>query len=656
MAEEEEDPIVQALPPATDYLTYLTLLEYQLTPSRLPILHKVLQNEVLTTNIGWDLVQLLLPMLPESQECLHDVARFGNPREVILRVSDALNGLQPEEGEDEYEGTKKDDLEPKVESTLGSGSKQHLPRHIMQFNCLLAMLSVLHSRIKTKYPSRFITTSLQAALEAYTLMPTNETTAALLEFFRDLSPLKRPALPPRGTSESSVVRLSEVSAPDPEAETSSLPSSSYDQEISKKLLQFGLIELLKSYLLSLTNSTDSGVDWTPRLLEKLQPQLHIPSIPSKTDMYAAATSLKERDMIVGKITALSRDFGIDENDLLRIASLPADQQLSLLDFDELPKSVDDILLERHGSLLLLAARLVMTVLFSEQNTLQITVFPELADIFSNFIGSRRSTDGVSLEQPQILLDSLLALVVISIQKPIERAENDQQYEDFVLTLTACCCRQAYNRIRRIPATIVHSHPSPLARFKLIQNALAKSELLYAKESAIGWLKDEILTEKARETNGADAVAADSVAENDIFTDPHYFSVLSPLLFNPSDISLNTSSGIVSSWLKFTQSLFPSIHAALSLYYILISSESLRKRLKLEDSYPDFCSKFLTPLKSLCHEFECGQGQIEAAVGEEMCGIGMARSIGLISHLITRLEDAFEYLMMANRQRRYNGEH
>lgn len=294
--------------------------------------------------------------------------------------------------------------------------------------------------------------------------------------------------------------------------------------------------------------------------------------------------------------------------------------------------------------MLLAARLVMTVLFSEQITLQVTVFPELSNIFSNFIGNRRSTDDVSLEQPQILLDSLLALVVISTQKPIERAENDHQYEDFVLTLTACCCRQSYNYIRRIPATIVHSHPSPLARFKLIQDALAKTELLYAKESAIGWLKDEILTEKPRET--ADAVAADSVAENDVFTDPHYFSVLLPLLFNPSDISLDTSSGIASSWLKFTQSLFPSIHAALCLYYILISSGSLRRRLKLEDSYPDLRSKFLTPLKSLCHKFESdmvrngGKGQIEAAVGEEICGIGMARSISLILHVIARLEDAF----------------
>lgn len=93
----DDNPLIQALPPATDYLTYLTLLEYQLTPACLPTLHQLLQDETLTTNIGWDLVQLLLPMLPHSSECLQDVARLGNPREVILRVSDALMQLQPDD-------------------------------------------------------------------------------------------------------------------------------------------------------------------------------------------------------------------------------------------------------------------------------------------------------------------------------------------------------------------------------------------------------------------------------------------------------------------------------------------------------------------------------------------------------------------------------
>lgn len=316
---DEEDPLVKALPPATDYLTYLTLLEYQLTPARLPTLHRLLQDEVLTTNIGWDLVQLLLPMLPQSQECLQDVARLGNPREVILRVSDALMKLEPEDDEegedDEVEDSGKDSqqqdtkaLEEKVGNIAiasdeeSEDGKRTLPRHVIQFNCLVAMLSVLHARIKTRYPSRFIATSLQAALEAYTLMPTNETTTALLEFLRDISPTKRPALPPRGTSQTSVVRVSEASAPDPEAETHSPSTASEDQELVRKLVQFGLIEVLKSYMLSLASPTDSGISWALRLQEKLAPEeSRMATSLSKTHIHTTMEHLKERDMIVGKI-------------------------------------------------------------------------------------------------------------------------------------------------------------------------------------------------------------------------------------------------------------------------------------------------------------------------------------------------------------------
>lgn len=295
---DNEDPLIAALPPATDYLTYLTILEYQLTPARLPTLHKVLQDETLTTNIGWDLVQVLLPMIPQSSECLQDIARLGNPREVILRVSDALMKLQPDDDEEDSED-------------IGEGSSTHetqktdegLPRHILKFNCLMAMLSVLHRRIQTKSPSRFIATSLQAALEAYTLMPTNETTIALLEFFRDIAPSKRPAPPPRAASESSILRVSEASAPDPEAEVQSpAPSSNNEPILVRKFLQFGLIEVLKSYLLSFSSPMDPGMSWAIRLQEKLRPNLRIPGRESQTDVYASTKHLKERDLIMAKIT------------------------------------------------------------------------------------------------------------------------------------------------------------------------------------------------------------------------------------------------------------------------------------------------------------------------------------------------------------------
>lgn len=286
MDADAENPLVKALPPATDYLTYLTLLEYQLTPERLPLLHRLLQDEKLTTNIGWDLVKLLLPMLPASTDCLHDVARLGNPREVILRVSEALMQLQPDDEDDE-------DL------TDGESAEKRLPAHTLQFNCLLAMLSEVHARLKTKSPSRFIATSLQAALEAYTSMPSDETTLAFLEFLRDISPNKRPAPPPRSDSQSTVLRVNSISsAPDPEAEGA--PAVANETLLVEKFIQFGLIEVLKVYLLSHSSPMDPGMSWTVRMQEHFHPTLKLPE-QSQTEAYAVTKELKERDMIMGKI-------------------------------------------------------------------------------------------------------------------------------------------------------------------------------------------------------------------------------------------------------------------------------------------------------------------------------------------------------------------
>ncbi|TKA63270.1 hypothetical protein B0A55_10211, partial [Friedmanniomyces simplex] len=98
---EDESPLIKALPPESDYITYLTIVEYNLNPENLPILHKVLQDETLAINIGWDLVHLLVPFLPESEQCLQDIARLGNPREVILKVTESLRLIEYESPDDE---------------------------------------------------------------------------------------------------------------------------------------------------------------------------------------------------------------------------------------------------------------------------------------------------------------------------------------------------------------------------------------------------------------------------------------------------------------------------------------------------------------------------------------------------------------------------
>ncbi|KAJ5811556.1 YAP-binding/Alf4/Glomulin [Penicillium riverlandense] len=611
---QSDDPLVQALPPNTDYLTYCTLLEYQLTPQRLPLLHTLLQDEKLTTNIGWDLVKLLLPMLPASTECLHDVARLGNPREVILRVSESLMQLHPEDDEDDF-----------------GDAEKPLPPHTLQFNCLLAMLSVLHSRIQTKSPSRFVATSLQAALEAYTAMPSNETTLALLEFLRELTPTKRPAPPPRVASESSVLRVLQKSAPDPEAEAPSpSPSPAADNEtlLVQKFVQFGLLELLKSYLLNLSGPLDPGMAWATRMQEHLHPDLRLPE-QSLTDAFATNKPLKERDMIMGKIVALSRDVEITNDQLLAIISQTPTDHRPPLDFDEPPESPDNIPLERHGSLLLLAARAAGAILYGSGHPMpQLSIFPDMAKIFGYFVGGHDNLDEVAFGQPHALLDSLLALTVHTTQQPIAKSSTESEFKDFILILTACTARQTHDIVRQIPASIVHSHPSQPTRYKLIRTILEDDRLQAARDSAISWLKQEILT--------TDALTAN------IFLDPLLFMVLLPLLCNLVPAT-SSASDLVACWTRLTQTQGPPLHSALSLYYLLLSSQPLRDGLQLEKSYKYFREHALKPLRQLFSAFDAdlarngGEGLIEAAVGEDTCGIGMTRC-GMISLTLDQIEE------------------
>lgn len=305
-ATEASDPLIAALPPATDYLTYLTLVEYQLTPARLPVLHRVLQDETLTINIGWDLVNILIPLLPHSRECLDDIARLGNPREVILRVSEALMKLQ---------ATEDDSLESEDEDENKQTSEQrHLPLHIVQFNCLLSMLSTLHSRIKTKYTSRFVATSLHAVLEAYSEFPTTETTAAILELLRDLSGEKRPPLPPRCLSEQALNRSTGDKAPDPEADEHAEGDSTNEateEKLTQRLLQFGLIETLKTYLLQCVDEPGpAGMQWAIRVQEKLDTPRADVGIPTCIDQFHNVEYLRERDTTLGKIVVSNDLFSV----------------------------------------------------------------------------------------------------------------------------------------------------------------------------------------------------------------------------------------------------------------------------------------------------------------------------------------------------------
>ena len=75
-----------------------------------------------------------------------------------------------------------------------------------------------------------------------------------------------------------------------------------------------------------------------------------------------------------------------------------------------------------------------------------------------------------------------------------------------------------------------------------------------------------------------------------------------------------------------------------------SSQALRRQLQLEKTAKFFRAEVLSPLREVFRSFENdltskgGDGLIESAVGEEMCQVGIDRSVGLIGLILDQIED------------------
>ena len=192
---QSDNPLIKALPPETDYISYLTILEYNINKEQLPTLHEILQDTELTANIGWDLVHLLLPLLPHSKLCLQDVARLGNPREVVLKVAELLETigiLKEEEGNGDQEFLEEEGKNDPVSSRPQDFVDDNAVPAKVQFCALLEMLQTLLPRIKTKFPSRFLSTSLQAVLPAYIRVAAEpEAIDSIIVFIKALSGTSR---------------------------------------------------------------------------------------------------------------------------------------------------------------------------------------------------------------------------------------------------------------------------------------------------------------------------------------------------------------------------------------------------------------------------------------------------------------------------------
>ncbi|KAF1836277.1 DUF1760-domain-containing protein [Decorospora gaudefroyi] len=663
-AQKDQHPLLASRPPATDPITYLTIIEYNLSEENLPILHEILQDAELTATIGWDLIHLLLPLLPLSEECLQDIAQKGNPRECVLKVTEALRLLEFEERQEEtdqedeqVEGGARKLKAPDVdmrESSTSPALQQTVvpPLPVLKFEILLDILATLHRRVKTKYPSRFLSTSLQAVLLAYNRANTHieDLTLSAIKFVKTLSGTKRPHLPSRRSSGNLLRTNTNQSAPDPEAQ-SDAPSSE-ETELVNRLLQSFLTHVLEDYVLSLTSDDDvPGLSWASRLMEKYVPE-RIPNKPNYekyADRFAKEEDLTSRIAILGQILALTQDLGLKYDELLRTVMDGEDEQRGIPGTeDEPPAAAADIPLSRTGALLLVAAQNVKQELYASakhDETSSMAIFPEHATILSNFVGTL-GPQTVGME-PEALLDTILAFGLVALEKNnVGEPKDDEAFAQYLQTISLISANSPSPSLRGhahyLTTTVLRSHPHDLVRLTFIRDTLEHCPYENLKASAVSWLKGETLEANAPRPQAAD----DDDEETNIFATPVAISTVAPYLWPDLTTQYtSTDTSLEDSWMQFRQELSFYV-AALNFYYLLLQAEHLHGTLGVKDlnNNHNIQSQYLGVLKETAARFQKELASGGGALAEDGEGLEQAKAdIGLLEKVVEWVEGGLKKL-------------
>ncbi|KAK5699028.1 YAP1-binding protein 1 [Elasticomyces elasticus] len=631
---DDESPLIKALPPESDYITYLTIVEYNLSVENLPILHKVLQDATLTTNIGWDLVHLLVPLLPESEECLQDIARLGNPREVILKVTESLRLIVYDTPDDESAEDASEVLAGATDSRVRAESSTYpiktasttegekrpgssqmielpppLPLAVSQFLALLSMLSILHPRIKTKYPSRFLSTTLQAILASFANSGSHreEMLLQIIKTVKTITGIQRPMLPTRRSSGMmSIVRtVSGSFAPDPEGAANNEVAPE-ERATKTKLLQSFVTHVTEEYLLNLPAHTEDvpGMAWSSRIMEMQHPERTVDISKTFADRFQREEKLSRRIDAVGQIVALAQDLELTDDALLAAAvateKVPAagDQ-----DEEEPPATAEDIPLSRSGSVLLYAARQASAVLYdtaSKSGSPEFTIFPDQQNLLKHCLSSPAQGTGTLGTESEAIIDAVLAIGLICLDhNSMGEPESDEQFNDYLqiiaLLSSNCPSPNLRGHAHYLATTVLRSQPEDSARLAFIRDTLEHCPFENLKVSAVGWVKGETI-----EANPPQAMTGQDL--DSIFATPFALESLAPYLFPSLHVDLITAP-IIEAWQTFQLNLSFYL-ASLNFLYLLLRAKHLHSKLSIAELWKksDVAGSFLQPLRDAGQRF------------------------------------------------------
>ncbi|KAG5986193.1 hypothetical protein E4U54_005558 [Claviceps lovelessii] len=491
-----------ARPPATDKFTYLTIIDKSLSPAILPTLQQILQDVELTSDIGWDLVEMLISV-PGSEGCLETIARLGNPREVILKVVQVM------------------------ETTAGEGDDGSVGNKY--FVTLCGMLGILHKRLQVKAPSRFLHTTLDTVYRSYD--PTHaESTAAIISLLQSLPAQKRPALPTRPSStvletplHATATAGGAESAPDPEADTSDTPDAEEARTVTHLLRSF-----VTCVLEAFVNS--NNLEWASRLLEYMYPERIVPGKRSMMQAFKEEGELGAKDALAGQLAAVAGDLGLTNmpfSELQSIIEAPMARDPLAIEFD--PSNVDEIKLSAAGLLCLIAYWVFASDIFdAHQPCPAMYVFPHHHTLLNRYIGEDSQSE--ILSNP----GTVEALVVLAIwlngqedriaaggASSSEAKENFMSYHHLITLISVFHpSMRVRNASTVIAGKILHSNPDEDDRLAILEDLLENCMFSSLQACAVSWLREEVIA--ARKKHGAKGeTAASRFSSPECFDDIQY---------------------------------------------------------------------------------------------------------------------------------------
>ncbi|KAK5989144.1 hypothetical protein PT974_10644 [Cladobotryum mycophilum] len=477
--EEVVQRLQDSRPPATDVATYLTILEMSLSTEILPALQEILEDVKLTNDIGWDLVDMLIP-IEGSEECLESVARLGNPREVILKVLEAMDKAANTEGNDEEEGEGREG----EEETKASKS----------FVTLCGMLGILHKRLQSLrreecgFDGRRHLPSPVFGQSNTTPLPSRKSSTMLdTPFFQDSDPSKR--------------------APDPEADRSDRPSANEPQLVIR-LLQSFITCVIEAYV------NVNSLEWASRLLEYTYPERIVTGRKTMMQAFKETVELQAKDALVGQLVSLASDLGL--------ANLPSFKMQELLEApicrDPLSEEFEgedpeQIKLSTGGLLCLNAYWMFAADVFDADRGLPDRqlfpryMLPEHHRLLKNFLEDE--PQGQVMSNP----GSVEALIVMAISlhgrnhilDEKKSTESGTEFMPYHHLLTLISVFHQNLRVRNaatvISGAVLHADPEEDSRLAILEDLLENCIFASLQACAVTWLREEIIAAKKAGSKG-----------------------------------------------------------------------------------------------------------------------------------------------------------